>query len=238
MVAPSLLGRVLVGMESPPAKPLGGAKEPEEPSRRWYRVHQVDDLTFYVRRDPGPLKRDCKILGDDECTGYAGVDWQRCLSEDFGCSPSPDSSPNLDFCRQISTPVANMPNSTVVTKATLQLSEGVAGKAIHRSPRKMKKMSTVTANLERNLGIEQQGFDVDVFNNCCRVCYEQRAEVVLLPCRHCGLCKDCYRSTLFSRPAHRGGRACPFCRSRIREAIQLHREAGAAVQYGYAIDVH
>ncbi|CAK0863921.1 unnamed protein product [Prorocentrum cordatum] len=82
-----------------------------------------------------------------------------------------------------------------------------------------------------------EGFERDAFSNDCRVCFEKPVRVVLLPCRHGGLCEDCYKGTLFSRPPHRGGRQCPFCRQTIQEAVQLCPLPGEALQYGYGVKV-
>mmetsp|Transcript_120987 Transcript_120987/g.301896 ORF Transcript_120987/g.301896 Transcript_120987/m.301896 type:complete len:275 (+) Transcript_120987:134-958(+) len=167
------------------------------PEKRWYRVHQVDDLVFYVRRDEGPKVRIVSAMSAPD---------ERCFQHG-----EPD---------QLDTPEKD---SRVPRRGNTGL-----------GPRKR----SVPCSVDRFVGIAQQGFDRDAFSNDCRVCFESPAEVVLLPCRHCGLCQDCYRATLFSKPAHRGGRSCPFCRCKIREAIQLHRKpGGGAVQYGYSIDV-
>jgi len=164
------------------------------PERRWYRVHQVDDMTFYVRRDEGPNVRVVSATSapDEQCPQHSELD--------------PLNTPER--------------GSSVPRRGQTGL-----------GPRKLSAPG-------RFAGIAQHGFDRDAFSNDCRVCFESPAEVVLLPCRHCGLCQDCYRATLFSKPAHRGGRSCPFCRCKIREAVQLHRKPGVgAVQYGYSIEV-
>mmetsp|Transcript_52227 Transcript_52227/g.152064 ORF Transcript_52227/g.152064 Transcript_52227/m.152064 type:complete len:272 (+) Transcript_52227:127-942(+) len=155
--------------------------DPERDDVRWWRVHQVDDINFYVRRDLGPTALR---------------------------------------------PVAS-------TQAVRGIFRGM------RPLAEVPKRPSLPSALERTMGIDIVGFDRDAFSNVCRVCYERQAEVVTLPCRHCGLCKDCYRNALFSRPAHRGGRSCPFCRGTIREALQLLiPKNGAAVQYGYSVDVY
>lgn len=88
---------------------------------------------------------------------------------------------------------------------------------------------------DRSLGLIQQGFETDAFSNVCNLCFEETAEVILLPCRHGGLCQTCLRMSLYSKPVHRGGRSCPFCRSRIKEALLIHRQPGKPVQFASTI---
>mmetsp|Transcript_58178 Transcript_58178/g.101881 ORF Transcript_58178/g.101881 Transcript_58178/m.101881 type:complete len:400 (-) Transcript_58178:77-1276(-) len=88
--------------------------------------------------------------------------------------------------------------------------------------------------VERKIDLEDPpGFECDAFRNCCRICYEQVADVLAFPCGHGGLCEDCLRYTIMSRPAHRGGRACPFCRRKIEQVARLYRHA--SIQYAYCI---
>jgi hypothetical protein len=165
----------------------GNAVSPQTPSapattppRRWYRIYQVTDISYYVRRDTGPT----------------------------------DKADMLDGCQEF-----------------VEL------------PRQM----SAPSYWERYLGLaEAQGFQRDAFNNDCRVCFERPAEVVALPCRHGGMCEACFRRTIFSRPAHRGGRNCPFCRRRIREAVLLYRPGPVArlgggctqaVQWAYSVEL-
>eukprot|EP00811_Abedinium_folium_P006598 NODE_16080_length_1013_cov_4.705418.p1 GENE.NODE_16080_length_1013_cov_4.705418~~NODE_16080_length_1013_cov_4.705418.p1 ORF type:complete len:312 (+),score=39.29 NODE_16080_length_1013_cov_4.705418:51-938(+) len=94
---------------------------------------------------------------------------------------------------------------------------------------------SLPAHIEGRLGLpESTGFECDTFRNCCRICYESAVSVVVLPCKHGGLCEDCLRKSLFSRPPHRGGRQCPFCRRRIKEVLRLYRD-GVVPQYAYTI---
>lgn len=160
---------------------------------RWYRVHQVDGLRYYVRRDVGPQRH---VEAPDAC------------AEPKPCTP------------------LNTPHNTDL---------GFHHSGIDQP--KVWKVCSVPAVLDRGLGLVKQGFDCDAFNSDCRVCLEAPVEVIALPCRHGGLCASCFRKALFSRPVHRGGHACPFCRCRIRGAVQLHHEVGAAVQYGYFVEV-
>mmetsp|Transcript_52536 Transcript_52536/g.125490 ORF Transcript_52536/g.125490 Transcript_52536/m.125490 type:complete len:264 (-) Transcript_52536:139-930(-) len=91
--------------------------------------------------------------------------------------------------------------------------------------------------VEREMGVDAPpGFEMDAFRNCCRICYEAPVEVVVLPCRHGALCELCLRKHFFSRPRHRGGRNCPFCRTYIQEVVRICREA-VVPMYGYAIHV-
>jgi len=75
----------------------------------------------------------------------------------------------------------------------------------------------------------------------CSVCCSEVADVVLLPCRHGGLCFMCFRRILFLKPQHRGGCVCPICRRPIREAVRIEREelqkSVALWQYGVGIGI-
>lgn len=55
----------------------------------------------------------------------------------------------------------------------------------------------------------------------CKICYSEAADVVLLPCRHGGMCYRCFRRSLFMRPIHRGGCTCPTCRRQISEVVRI-----------------
>eukprot|EP00929_Paragymnodinium_shiwhaense_P112970 TRINITY_DN81230_c0_g1_i1.p1 TRINITY_DN81230_c0_g1~~TRINITY_DN81230_c0_g1_i1.p1 ORF type:complete len:464 (-),score=46.84 TRINITY_DN81230_c0_g1_i1:150-1541(-) len=102
---------------------------------------------------------------------------------------------------------------------------------------RLRRARSVPHGLERRQGLpEPSGMQCDSFRNCCRICYDRPVEVVTLPCRHGGMCEDCLRGTLFSRPAHRGGRQCPFCRMWISEVLRVFRDA-SITQYAYAIKV-
>jgi len=74
----------------------------------------------------------------------------------------------------------------------------------------------------------------------CKLCFSEAADVVLLPCRHGGLCYRCFRRMLFMRPVHRGGSTCPMCRRPIREAVRITegelKKSVALAQYGVGID--
>lgn len=100
--------------------------------------------------------------------------------------------------------------------------------------RGMQKRSSLPRNMDRMQGLDEPGFN-DVFVNLCKMCYDKRADIVLLPCRHGGMCETCLRKTLFMRPAHKGGFCCPWCRKKIMEVIKMY-EDGAINMYGYAIN--
>lgn len=74
----------------------------------------------------------------------------------------------------------------------------------------------------------------------CRLCCSEAADVILLPCRHGGLCYHCFRRLLFIRPLHKGGSTCPICRRQIREAVRINekelQKPLAVVHYGIGID--
>jgi len=88
--------------------------------------------------------------------------------------------------------------------------------------------------VERRIGAAD--IDSDAFHNSCRICLESEVEVVALPCRHAVLCELCLRKHFYSKPCHRGGRKCPFCRTEIREVIRICKEA-IVPMYGYSIGV-
>mmetsp|Transcript_102032 Transcript_102032/g.263779 ORF Transcript_102032/g.263779 Transcript_102032/m.263779 type:complete len:284 (+) Transcript_102032:73-924(+) len=79
-------------------------------------------------------------------------------------------------------------------------------------------------------------------DSVCQICCTAPSEVVLLPCRHSGLCDACLRRVMFMRAPHRGGCCCPFCRRRIREVVridpaELAKPAGAP-RYGHTEGVN
>ena len=57
-----------------------------------------------------------------------------------------------------------------------------------------------------NENIEEQ-------EDICAVCYDNRIDTVLLPCKHQHLCYDCSTKV----------EDCPTCRSKISERIQVYR---------------
>eukprot|EP00927_Polykrikos_kofoidii_P065978 TRINITY_DN61665_c0_g1_i1.p1 TRINITY_DN61665_c0_g1~~TRINITY_DN61665_c0_g1_i1.p1 ORF type:complete len:348 (+),score=27.43 TRINITY_DN61665_c0_g1_i1:133-1044(+) len=89
--------------------------------------------------------------------------------------------------------------------------------------------------LLRHSGLEDPpGFDRDAFTDDCRICFDRRSEVILLPCKHGCVCEECLRYTVFCHSRSKGGRRCPFCRKIIREVVRIVRDEGV-IQYGYAI---
>jgi len=81
---------------------------------------------------------------------------------------------------------------------------------------------------------DPSGFECDAFRNCCRICYDRPSDIVVLPCRHGAMCEHCVKRTLFSRPTHRGGRMCPFCRKEIIELLRIERDS-PVMEFGYTI---
>lgn len=96
--------------------------------------------------------------------------------------------------------------------------------------RQKKRRRSLPPQVERELC----GGITPLIDNTCKLCCDQPSGVVLLPCRHGGICEQCLRRAIYSKPTHRGGRACPFCRKRIREVVMMYDEA-VFPQYGYAI---
>ena len=60
---------------------------------------------------------------------------------------------------------------------------------------------------------EETGYEVvvseAVYNKMCVVCLERERDVVLYPCTHCCLCRECNESV----------HNCPICRSSIRQVV-------------------
>lgn len=101
-------------------------------------------------------------------------------------------------------------------------------------PETLRRRWSVPHFIERKMCLpDPPGFECDAFRNCCRICYDRDADVISLPCGHGGLCEQCLRSSLLSRPPHRGGRSCPFCRRCIEQVARLYRHG--SIQYAYAI---
>lgn len=75
----------------------------------------------------------------------------------------------------------------------------------------------------------------------CKLCDSEAADVVLLPCRHGGMCYRCFRRMLFMKPLHRGGSTCPICRRPIREAVRISEQelgkSAACARYGCGLHV-
>lgn len=88
-------------------------------------------------------------------------------------------------------------------------------------------------DIDRMTGMGEPGFN-DTFVNLCKFCFDARADVVILPCKHGGFCEACLRKILYIRPAHKGGNSCPWCRKKIIEVIKMYAD-GAVKGYGYAI---
>ncbi|AJD20163.1 IAP_b [Tipula oleracea nudivirus] len=55
-----------------------------------------------------------------------------------------------------------------------------------------------------------------VEENYCKICYLRPKQIILLPCRHYGLCADC-----FKLDTNNDG-LCPFCRSEIHNTIDVY----------------
>eukprot|EP00746_Dinoflagellata_sp_MGD_P032627 gnl/MRDRNA2_/MRDRNA2_177752_c0_seq1.p1 gnl/MRDRNA2_/MRDRNA2_177752_c0~~gnl/MRDRNA2_/MRDRNA2_177752_c0_seq1.p1 ORF type:complete len:295 (+),score=33.44 gnl/MRDRNA2_/MRDRNA2_177752_c0_seq1:79-963(+) len=120
------------------------------------------------------------------------------------------------------------------SKQESQLQTVKATKAFHRT-----RTRSLPPEIERRLGFNE-GFNsfasISCFDNLCTICFEAQSSAILLPCRHGDMCEPCLRRAIMSRPAHKGGRACPFCRMPIREVVKMYSE-GYSHMYGYAIQV-
>jgi len=99
--------------------------------------------------------------------------------------------------------------------------------------RHKRRRRSLPARVERGLGLPPDNVGT-LCDNLCTICFDRPSRAVVLPCRHGGMCEQCLRRSIFSRPAHRGGRNCPLCRRRIRELVRIYDDA-VYPQYGYAI---
>jgi hypothetical protein len=130
------------------------------------------------------------------------------------------------------TRLASVDEDDVATSST-----GIENVAPVRSALKgsLARTNSLPRNLDRMTVDDGKNFDFnDTFVNLCKLCFDKPADVVMLPCRHGGLCEECLRRSLFIKPAHKGGMSCPWCRKKIIEVIKMYGE-GAINMYGYAI---
>jgi len=96
------------------------------------------------------------------------------------------------------------------------------------------RQNSVPKHMCRMMGLGESDFN-DTFVNLCNLCCDRPANVVLLPCKHGGMCEKCLRKTLFMKPQHKGGHSCPMCRKQIKEVIKMYEGDSAIKQYGYAV---
>jgi len=76
----------------------------------------------------------------------------------------------------------------------------------------------------------------DILEQTCTICYMKKMEVIILPCKHGGMCEGCLRSSIFAKPAQKGGRCCPLCRRKVQEVIRIDKDSLCG-SWGYAIKV-
>lgn len=113
--------------------------------------------------------------------------------------------------------------------------EGCSEKvACYRSSQPPKRHWSLPPAVERGIGLPSDV--LDDLRGVCKICCDQQNEVVVLPCRHGGMCEKCLRRAVYSKPLHRGGLTCPMCRRDIWEVIRIYDEA-VRPQYGYSIMV-
>eukprot|EP00931_Biecheleriopsis_adriatica_P036762 TRINITY_DN21139_c0_g2_i1.p1 TRINITY_DN21139_c0_g2~~TRINITY_DN21139_c0_g2_i1.p1 ORF type:complete len:262 (+),score=56.44 TRINITY_DN21139_c0_g2_i1:105-890(+) len=208
--------------------------------RRWYKIHPEGDL-WHVRREAGPpqhvsadwaeVHEACGIT----CAGGVAAGGQvaaaaarsisaltgqglDCQALKKGLAGSKEELPEQQQKeRSISDTLAMMLRSP---KGLDEAEAAHASAPVSPSGGLRRNLCSVPNFADRRLGLISQGFERDAFSNDCRVCFEQ----------------DCFSLAWFSKPAHKGGRRCPFCRTLIREALQLYRVPGEALQYAYTID--
>jgi len=136
----------------------------------------------------------------------------------------------------ISSQIKEKGNQDDVKKEFVSLQDSPFAAAL--SLKKLRRRS-LPPKIERRLGLP---FVFDTFatlspmDNLCTICYEAPSSVVILPCRHGTMCEPCLRRSMFSRPAHRGGRNCPHCRRPIREVVKMYHD-GYCGMYGYALNM-
>lgn len=80
------------------------------------------------------------------------------------------------------------------------------------------RMQSLRPELISNEGLPDATDDPQETNekNLCVICYDQPKSVVLLPCRHLCLCRNCLSKLKIYR------RECPMCRETFRQAIQVY----------------
>jgi len=183
------------------------------PMRRWYRVHPITDELYYVRPDPGLAGRTAGHPDAGQVQGPLSPKGQRGRIAPSTAGVSVTKAGRAERPSNSGTePVCSRTKLAMVTRS-----------------------KSIPSSVNRLVGLSpSDDLKNEIFRNSCKICYEKEAEVVLLPCRHGGMCEECLRRSLFSKPSHRGGRSCPFCRKQITEVIKLY--TGSTVnQYGYAI---
>jgi len=89
----------------------------------------------------------------------------------------------------------------------------------------LQRSQSVPRILERRWGLDENESQEEFKDDMqCRICFSECADVVLLPCRHGGMCYRCFRRSLFTRPIHRGGCTCPTCRRQISEVVRIGKD--------------
>ena len=83
------------------------------------------------------------------------------------------------------------------------LAKGPAGKFFYR----------VKSKLVQEIGIKVDKIFKDDSDDSCAVCLDQKRELVLVPCGHFNLCKDCVDHLLTKN--------CPYCRQHFNLAVPL-----------------
>ncbi|XP_034473357.1 uncharacterized protein LOC117780804 isoform X2 [Drosophila innubila] len=68
------------------------------------------------------------------------------------------------------------------------------------------------------VGAPQQSDSSSVRTDQCVVCLERRRNIVLLPCRHLCMCKECSQQL----PRFEGGDRCPICRDLVETVMAVY----------------
>ncbi|CAK0845939.1 unnamed protein product [Prorocentrum cordatum] len=167
--------------------------------RRWYRLHPLAaDITFFVRPDAGLRGRQ---------PGFT-ASLQRALAVSHYAMAASEAG---IFQKKLE-------RKGDVRTLESRWKGGLGGR------KKLQLSWSVPNFVERRWMLDGSSWLPVRRVQKCMICYEQPAELILLPCRHGGLCEDppeCLRLTFLSRPKHRGGHNCPFCRRRSTEVLQI-----------------
>lgn len=59
--------------------------------------------------------------------------------------------------------------------------------------------------------------DIEKYKTKCKICFVNEADMVMLPCKHIGTCKECIKTLINTKSICN----CPFCRQEISDYISL-----------------
>jgi len=79
---------------------------------------------------------------------------------------------------------------------------------LHLQVKKSERMGTTTTTTTTTTTNEQSGM--------CVLCYTERANIILLPCKHECLCKSCLDNW------NPDTKSCPLCRCQVQETMMVY----------------